>query len=119
MLFGQVAGDTYYAGIRPRGVHGINKLLPHTPYKDGGKDMTLTYWRPGHWFSIMYNMSGPMDEASGDIEFGTGGFQARPRLLTSFLERLLTSFLGRRARRVTLPARSGSSRTSWRSLTHP
>ena len=56
-------------------MHGINKLLPHTPYKDGGKDMTLTYWRPGHWFSIMYNMSGPMDEASGDIEFGTGGFQ--------------------------------------------
>ena len=92
-------------------MHGINKLLPHTPYKDGGKDMTLTYWRPGHWFSIMYNMSGPMDEASGDIEFGTGGFQVRRRLLTSFLERLLTSFLGRRARTVsythlTLPTKA-------------
>jgi hypothetical protein len=23
----------------------------------------------------MYNMSGPMDPATGDIKFGTGGFQ--------------------------------------------
>eukprot|EP01047_Picozoa_sp_COSAG01_P045970 COSAG01_NODE_4277_length_5187_cov_2.244890_6_plen_79_part_00 len=61
--------------MRPRGIHSISKLLPHTPYNDGGKDMVLTYWRPGHWFSIMYNMSGPMDPATGDIKFGTGGFQ--------------------------------------------
>ena len=36
--------------------------------------MVLTYWRPGHWFSIMYNMSGPID-SNGDVKFGTGGFQ--------------------------------------------
>ena len=55
---------------------GITEHLPNSPYKSAGKDMILTYWRPGHWFSIMYNMSGPID-ASGDVTFGTGGFQVR------------------------------------------
>ena len=71
---GRVAGDTYYPGVRPTGVAGITQHLPHSPYADGGKDMVLTYWRPGHWFSIMYNMSGPID-SNGDVKFGTGGFQ--------------------------------------------
>jgi hypothetical protein len=71
---GRVAGDTYYPGVRPSGINGISKHLPHSPYADGGKDMVLTYWRPGHWFSIMYNMSGPID-SSGDVKFGAGGFQ--------------------------------------------
>ena len=27
---GRTAGHTYFAGVRPAGVHGINKFLPHT-----------------------------------------------------------------------------------------
>jgi hypothetical protein len=55
---GRVA-DTKYHPRTPAGISNITKHLPHSPYKDGGKDMVLTYWRPGHWFSIMYNMSAP------------------------------------------------------------
>jgi hypothetical protein len=37
--------------------------------------MVLTYWRPGHWFSIMFEMNGELDKVSGDVKFGMGGFQ--------------------------------------------
>ncbi|CAE8637965.1 unnamed protein product [Polarella glacialis] len=67
-------GDGYHFRT-PSGVRNISQFLPHGPYRDGGRDMVLTYWRPGHWFSIMFNLSRPIDSTTGDAIFGIGGFQ--------------------------------------------
>jgi len=60
----------------PSGIQNITQHLPHGPYKSHGTDMVLTYWRPGHWFSVMYAMNASgIDQKTGDVTFGIGGFQ--------------------------------------------
>jgi len=70
---GRVAGMTYLVRT-PAGIKDIHANLPHAPYKNS-EDAVLTYWRPGHWFSIMYGMAKGGISAAGDATFGVGGFQ--------------------------------------------
>eukprot|EP00041_Stephanoeca_diplocostata_P018365 m.384320 g.384320 ORF g.384320 m.384320 type:complete len:858 (+) comp20990_c0_seq2:333-2906(+) len=70
---GRVANKTFFYRT-PAGIRNATAHLPNAPYADGGVDATVFYWRPGHWFTIMYELAGPMN-TSGDLLFGKGGFQ--------------------------------------------
>lgn len=71
---GRVAGHTYFVRT-PAGIAKATSHLPHAPYKGGAPNATVFYWRPGHWFSVMYELAGPINASTGDIVFGHGGFQ--------------------------------------------
>mmetsp|Transcript_4480 Transcript_4480/g.11420 ORF Transcript_4480/g.11420 Transcript_4480/m.11420 type:complete len:899 (+) Transcript_4480:19-2715(+) len=68
---GRVAGRTYFVRT-PSGIADAAAQLPHSPYAGGAPNATVFYWRPGHWFTIMYGLAKPM---SNDLVFGRGGFQ--------------------------------------------
>ena len=70
---GRVAATVYMVRT-PSGIANTTKQLPHSPYKGGGANATVFYWRPGHWFTIMYELAGPITDA-GDLHFGRGGYQ--------------------------------------------
>lgn len=58
----------------PAGIEKAASHLPNAPYAGGAPNATVFYWRPGHWFTVMFDLAGPMS-ASGDLMFGRGGFQ--------------------------------------------
>eukprot|EP00035_Acanthoeca_spectabilis_P012614 m.227837 g.227837 ORF g.227837 m.227837 type:complete len:815 (+) comp15667_c0_seq10:79-2523(+) len=70
---GRVAGKTYFVRT-PAGIEKAASHLPNAPYAGGAPNATVFYWRPGHWFTVMFDLAGPMS-ASGDLMFGRGGFQ--------------------------------------------
>lgn len=74
---GRVAGGTYFVRT-PAGIKNASKHLPHTPYAAAATPPVVFYWRPGHWFSVMYEVDGPITP-SGDIIFGKGGYCAELR----------------------------------------
>jgi len=68
---GRTAGMTYVPRA-PAGIRNISRHLPHGPYT-ASEGMVLTYWRPGHWFSVMSRTEGILP--NGTVKFGEGGFQ--------------------------------------------
>eukprot|EP00040_Diaphanoeca_grandis_P028572 m.165768 g.165768 ORF g.165768 m.165768 type:complete len:822 (+) comp31396_c0_seq1:19-2484(+) len=68
---GRVADHTYFVRT-PSGINNAGQFLPNSPYKSV-ENATLFYWRPGHWFTIMYEVES-MDP-DGRLVFGKGGFQ--------------------------------------------
>lgn len=71
---GRTAGRTYFYRT-PSGIANVSRYLPHAPYAGGAPNATVFYWRPGHWFTIMYDLAGPIDPKTGNLLFGHGGFQ--------------------------------------------
>lgn len=69
-------GKSSYFFRTPAGIRNASALLPHAPYGSLGRsrNATVHYWRPGHWWTVMFAIE-KMEEGSGDIVFGRGGFQ--------------------------------------------